>query len=134
MSNNAQLMAEWDWNKNSNLGFNPKEITYHSGKKVWWICEKGHSFDATVANRANGKGCPICAGRKVLVGYNDLETWCVNNNRLDLIEEFDNEKNAVSMKNITKSDTTSMVCRITSQIIGEFGVNVKALTMVILPL
>ena len=103
VSDNAQLMAEWDWNKNSNLGFNPKEITHHSGKKVWWICEKGHSFDATVANRANGKGCPICAGRKVLVGYNDLETWCVNNNRLDLIEEFDNEKNVVSMKSITKS-------------------------------
>lgn len=103
VSDNAQLMAEWNWEKNNELGFNPKEITSHSGKKVWWICANGHSFDATIANRANGKGCPICAGRKVLVGYNDLETWCIKNNRLDLIEEFDKDKNAFSMKEITKS-------------------------------
>ena len=100
---NAELMAEWDWEKNNKLGFNPNEITNHSGKKVWWICINGHSFDATVANRSNGKGCPICAGRKVLVGYNDLETWCIKNNRLDLIKEFDKEKNVFSMKEITKS-------------------------------
>lgn len=99
---NAELMAEWDWEKNNELGFNPNEITSHSGKKVWWVCANGHSFDATVANRSNGKGCPICAGRKVLVGYNDLETWCIKNNRLDLIKEFDKEKNSFSMKEITK--------------------------------
>lgn len=43
-------------------------------------------------------------------------------------------KRRIGMKNITKSATTSIVCRITSQIIGVFGANVKALTMVILPL
>ena len=100
---NAELMAEWNWEKNNELGFNPNEITSHSGKKVWWICTNGHSFDATAANRSNGKSCPICAGRKVLVGYNDLETWCIENNRLDLIEEFDKNKNDFSMKEITKS-------------------------------
>ena len=59
---NAELMAEGDWKKNNALGFNPNEITSHSGNKVWWICINGHSFDATAANRSNGKGCPICAG------------------------------------------------------------------------
>ena len=103
VSDNAQLMVEWDWEKNTELGFDPTKLTCGSGKKVWWICEKMHSFDATVANRSNGKGCPICAGRKVLVGYNDLETWCMENNRIDLIEEFDKEKNDFSMKEITKS-------------------------------
>ena len=39
---NAELMAEWNWEKNDKLGFKPNEITSHSGKKVWWICEKGH--------------------------------------------------------------------------------------------
>lgn len=31
--NNVQLMAEWDWQKNNELGFHPNEITSHSGKK-----------------------------------------------------------------------------------------------------
>ncbi|MBR2455205.1 MAG: hypothetical protein IKB36_04050 [Clostridia bacterium] len=74
VSDNAQLMVEWDWEKNNELGFNPKEITSHSGKKVWWICANGHSFDATIANRANGKGCPYCSGRYAVKGENDLQT------------------------------------------------------------
>ena len=71
---NAELMAEWDWEKNNERGFIPNEITIHSGKKVWWICANGHSFDATVANRSNGRGCPYCSGHKVLSGENDLQT------------------------------------------------------------
>ena len=74
VSDNAQLMDEWDWEKNNTLGFAPNEITSHSGKKAWWICTNGHSFDATIANRVNGKGCPYCAGQKVWRGYNDLAT------------------------------------------------------------
>ena len=38
---NAELMAEWNWEKNDKLGFKPNEITSHSGKKVWWICVNG---------------------------------------------------------------------------------------------
>lgn len=96
------LSSEWDWDKNSKLGISPAQTTNHSGKKVWWICSNGHSYDATVANRTNGKGCPICAGRKVLIGYNDLETWCIENQRTDLIEEFDTAKNGFTMQAITK--------------------------------
>ena len=39
VSDNAQLMAEWDWEKNSTLGYNPQSITYGSAIKVWWICK-----------------------------------------------------------------------------------------------
>ncbi len=85
---NAELMAEWDWNRNNNLGFDPYEITNHSGKKVWWICSNGHSFDSTVANRSNGRGCPYCSGRKVLSGINDLATLYPN-----IAKEWDTEKN-----------------------------------------
>ena len=88
VSDNAQLMAEWDWEKNNTLGFAPDEITSHSGKKVWWICINGHSFNATIANRVNGKGCPYCAGQKVWKGDNDLAT--VN---LDLAQEWHPDKN-----------------------------------------
>lgn len=98
---NTQLMSEWDYKKNKDI--NPCEITYGSGKKVWWICPKGHSYYAKVSNRTKNKptGCPICTGKKIVVGVNDLETWCKKNNRLDLIKEFDKEKNDFTMQDIT---------------------------------
>ena len=45
-----------------------------SNRKAWWICEKGHSFQAVIASRAKGTGCPYCTNRKVLAGFNDLAT------------------------------------------------------------
>ena len=39
---------------------------------MWWICEKGHEWQASIANRSKGRGCPICANRYVLPNRNDL--------------------------------------------------------------
>ena len=72
ISENAQLMAEWNWERNKN--FDPSQLTIGSGKKVWWKCGKGHEWQAPVDRRSNGKGCPYCTGKKVLKGYNDLQT------------------------------------------------------------
>ena len=74
VSDNAQLMAEWDWEKNDELGFAPKALTLSSNKKAWWKCRKGHEWQARIDNRNNVNGCPYCAGQKVLKGYNDLHT------------------------------------------------------------
>lgn len=100
--NFPQLMEQWDFDKNNNLGYDPTKITLGSNKKVWWICSLGHSYDAAVSNRNHGNGCPYCKGKKVLKGFNDLETWCKDNNRIDLINEFDREKNTFSMQEISK--------------------------------
>ena len=54
----------------------PKDVKPKSNRKVWWICEKGHEWEAIIADRTSGKGCPICSGKKVLYGYNDLATNC----------------------------------------------------------
>jgi hypothetical protein len=55
-----ELSAEWDPERNSDL--NPSEFTPHVGKKVWWRCMKGHSWQATIYNRTKNKsGCPVCA-------------------------------------------------------------------------
>jgi predicted nucleic acid-binding Zn-ribbon protein len=36
-------------------------ISPHSKAKVWWRCRAcGHSWPATVQNRAGGHGCPRC--------------------------------------------------------------------------
>ena len=85
---NAELMAEWNWEKNNELGFDPRTLTLGSNKKVWWKCEKGHQWEAMIANRINGRKCPYCAGQKVLIGYNDLQT--VNPN---LANEWNYKKN-----------------------------------------
>ena len=55
-----ELIKEWDYEKN--VGLNPSDFTPHVGKKVWWRCRIGHSWQATIYNRANNKsGCPVCA-------------------------------------------------------------------------
>ena len=72
LSDNAQLMSEWDWEKNVDIL--PGKISMGSAKKVWWICKNGHSYQSTVAKRAAGGGCPYCSGRIAIEGENDLQT------------------------------------------------------------
>jgi DNA-directed RNA polymerase subunit RPC12/RpoP len=66
-----ELLAQWA--KRNEL--NPADISCGSHKKVWWRCDKGHVWQATVKNRAlKGSGCPYCEHRAILKGYNDLQT------------------------------------------------------------
>ena len=96
---NAELMAEWNWEKNNELGFEPKLLTVGSGKKVWWKCLKGHEWQALISNRNKGTSCPCCAGQKVIKGYNDLG---IVNPRL--AQEWNYEKNgALKPEDFTES-------------------------------
>jgi len=38
----------------------PKDVISGTGKKVWWVCSRGHEWQATVVNRNRGRGCPFC--------------------------------------------------------------------------
>ncbi|USK82635.1 hypothetical protein LHV56_12475 [Peribacillus frigoritolerans] len=71
-NNKQELLGEWDYKKN--IHTTPKDISYGSQKKVWWICEHDHSYDTTTNNRRRGTGCPYCKHQKVKSGYNDLLT------------------------------------------------------------
>ncbi len=56
-------------------GWDPSTITAGSHKSMTWKCTKGHTWKAVIENRAgNGAKCPYCAGKKLLVGFNDLKT------------------------------------------------------------
>ncbi|HAY79483.1 MAG TPA: hypothetical protein DCY79_06730 [Planctomycetaceae bacterium] len=46
----------------------PDDVTAGSGKKAWWKCPKGsdHKWEAVIANRAKGVGCPGTCGRIVI--------------------------------------------------------------------
>ena len=51
------------------------EVTAGSNKKLLWKCGKGHEWESSVKSRAIlDSGCPYCVGKKVLLGFNDLET------------------------------------------------------------
>ena len=56
------------------LGWDASTITAGNDTKKLWRCEFGHEWEAIVYNRAKGIGCPVCAGQKVLQGFNDLAT------------------------------------------------------------
>jgi len=70
---NENLKTEWS---DKNIDIDPTKISYGSMKKVWWICDKGHEWQAVIKNRTkdNPSGCPFCSNSKVLKGYNDLES------------------------------------------------------------
>lgn len=52
----------------------PFEVKVSSGKKAWWQCTLGHSWDAAISSRTQRvqSGCRICANQEVLAGFNDL--------------------------------------------------------------
>jgi hypothetical protein len=52
------LAKLWHPTKNGTLG--PKDVTPGSRKKVWWLCEQGHWWSATVSARVRGKSCTYC--------------------------------------------------------------------------
>ena len=64
--------------------WDPTQVKAHSNRKLSWRCALGHVWQATPNNRAKGTGCPICSGRQVLAGYNDLATL-----RPDIAKEAD---------------------------------------------
>ena len=41
--------------------FNPDDYTHGSKAKVRWRGPVGHEWEATIANRVKGSGCPVCA-------------------------------------------------------------------------
>jgi hypothetical protein len=54
------LAREWHPLKNGDL--TPHNVAIKSNKKVWWICGRGHEWEAPIYNRTSGSGCPYCAG------------------------------------------------------------------------
>ena len=59
---NPDLAKEWSYVKNAPL--KPSDVRAGSTKKVWWIGDCGHEWEATIGARNSGHGCPICANNK----------------------------------------------------------------------
>jgi hypothetical protein len=57
-------------------GWDPKTVGAGSNKKMPWKCVLGHSWNISPEQRTgkSKSGCPVCANKKLLVGFNDLAT------------------------------------------------------------
>lgn len=80
------LIKQWDYSKNDNVS--PTSLSFCSGYIGWWMCEKGHSWKARVADRQAGTGCPYCSGRNAILGETDLATLMP-----EIASQWDYEKN-----------------------------------------
>ena len=68
-----ELGAQWDNLKNAPL--TPDQVTARSGKKVWWCCKHGHTWQSAINKRIRGDGCPYCSGHRPSKEY-CLQTCC----------------------------------------------------------
>ncbi|MGM9635316.1 MAG: zinc-ribbon domain-containing protein [Candidatus Avispirillum sp.] len=67
------------WHPSKNLPLMPTQVKPNSSKTIWWQCNNGHEWQATVVNRHNkNSGCPYCSGHKATHDYN----LCVENPEL----------------------------------------------------
>ena len=72
-NNREDLLSEWDFTKN--VGITPDTISIGSNKHVWWVGECGHSWDIRLCTRIKlNTKCPYCSGKRVLSGFNDIQT------------------------------------------------------------
>lgn len=69
-TNYPELARQWHPTKNGQL--TPSDVVPGTRRKVWWVCDKGHEWRASVSARVNGSGCPVCASKKIIPGENDL--------------------------------------------------------------
>ena len=54
-------------------GWDPKQYTSGAKDSMDWLCEKNHAYKAPIQERTGkGRGCPYCANKKLLKGFNDL--------------------------------------------------------------
>lgn len=59
-----EIAKEWHSVKNGDL--KPSDVTYGSGKRVWWKCPIGHEYQAVVRDRGVGQtNCPVCNARNL---------------------------------------------------------------------
>ena len=83
---NPTLAKEWNYEKNE--GLTPDMFVSNSGISVWWKCDNGHEWKASINKRNSNQNCPYCSNHRVITGYNDFAS-----NNPYLMKEWDYEKN-----------------------------------------
>lgn len=85
----APLLAK-QWHPEKNGTLLPSQVSPGSTRKVWWCCNRGHEWQAAIQSRTAGKGCPVCAGKVVIPGQNDLASYAP-----DIAAQWNRERNGL---------------------------------------
>jgi hypothetical protein len=96
-----ELIKEWDFEKNT---YSWDTISTSSGKKVWWKCAKGHSWDTRVYVRTGkngGTGCRYCKHNSPPTPKRNLAVIYPH-----LLEEWDYDKNDIDPHNVSPKSST----------------------------
>ena len=96
VKDNKELEKIWDYELNDKEGLDSSKLLLGSNKKAYFKCEKGHSYLMTIYHKTSGQGCPFCANKRVLVGFNDLTTFYP-----EIAKEWDYDKNEIDINTIT---------------------------------
>ena len=100
---NPELAKEWHPIKNGLV--TPENVSAGCSDKVWWLLpyddpKTGKHFDfeweASIASRSAGVGCPFLAGR-CWSGFNDITVT-----HIGIMKYWDNSRNTIDPKTITK--------------------------------
>ena len=77
--------------------------SFKSNNKIWWKCEKNHSFDIEVYNMTDKEAftCPICSNKRLATGINDLASQFPK-----LAAEFDCERNNITPDQVIQNSIT----------------------------
>jgi DNA-directed RNA polymerase subunit RPC12/RpoP len=98
------LTKEWHPTKNKELF--PNHVRPGSDKKVWWICEGGHEWQAAISSRTHSTkatGCPYCSGR-IATRENNVAVVCP-----ELVGEWNVEKNGLLKPEMFKPGSNKKV-------------------------
>lgn len=78
------------WHPTKNGTLMPENVSPGSNKNVWWTCSEEHVYDRNVYGQVRSAAlCPICTGKRLVPGINDVMTKYPN-----IADEWDEEKNA----------------------------------------
>lgn len=61
-----------EWHPTANGALAPTEVTAGSGRRVTWMCNRGHSWTTQISARTSGSGCAVCANQRVDPDFNSL--------------------------------------------------------------
>ncbi len=118
--NNKELMKDWNWEKNNSIQLFPDKLTIGSNKKAWWTCSNGHDWFAPIYRKNERNSCPFCSNRRILTGYNDLETLYP-----ELMKEWDWVKNRDINPNTLSKNSTKKVFWICSKCGNSWNTTIR---------
>ena len=105
------VCKDWDYEKNT---IDIQSIAPGSNTEVWWKCSRcGREWKQSPAGKINTKGidvagCADCRKYDTMIINQSLEDWCIENNQIKVLKEYNNGGNELPASRINKSSNKSV--------------------------